>query len=429
MKRFVSLVLALGAAAACGDNLNPGGGDDDSDAVRPDAPNPDAMPVDAPIDARAATHSGTVTLLEAALLAPGGASFFGQGVQIGISFVPRSGPQPTIVMEQSPGQPFGCKLFEFTPAQLAAQLGTDEGPVNFTIAGGAAQIAVPSCTFTAGVGYTCPDLTTASTGGAIAPGVGPLAGTGVLTDTDNTFTAANSNGRYIRISGAATAANNGVFPIMAAGTAGGLPADTMIAYANPAAAVETLPGTASHVNIAGVGPIPMAPDPAFLRDDNTATVVHTMGGGNNVETFTQMTTGTVGDDFVLATGDNAKLTSIPTTGTAADLVISCDGASCAAGSAMGMLVNIISTDTAVPSPVSASNFFAFPPPTTKRKQIRCSMIGGVTSITVPAAYMAAMIDPSITRIQTTVIRPALLGLDPPSSTLVGHATVGFTTPP
>lgn len=426
MKRFVSLFCALAGAAACGDNLNPGGGDDDQDAVQVDAPNPDARPIDATDAPPAATHVGTITLLEAAVLAPGGGSFFGQGLQVGISFVPLAGPQPTIVMEQSPGQPTGCKLFEFTPEQLGAQIGTDEGPVDFTITGGTAQAAIPSCTFTAGVGYSCPDLTTASTGGVIAPvTTGPLAGlAGSITDTDNTFTDANSLGRYVRINGAATGANNGVFPILAVAAA------NTIVYGNPAAAVETLPGTASHVNIAGVGPIPSAADPGFLQDANGTMVAHTMGGGNNVEDFTQMTTN-VGDDFVLATGDNAKLTSIPTTGTAADLVISCVSGSCGSGSAMGMLVNIISTDTAVPTPVNAGNFFAFPAPTTKRKQIRCSMIGGVTSITVPAAYMAAMIDPSITRIQTTVMRPALLGIFPtsPSNTLVGHATVGFTTPP
>jgi hypothetical protein len=420
MKRFVSLFCALGAAAACGDNLSDHDDDQDHDAVQIDASPIDGMPTDAPTDAAVASHSGTVTVLEAQLLSPaGGGAFFGQGLQVGISFVDKTMlVAPT--MEQSPGQPTGCKLIEFTPAQLAAQLGEDEGPVQITITGGAAQASFPACNFTAGVGYNCPDLTTAGAGGIIAPGAGPLAGAGILTDTNTTFTAANSAGRYIRIAGAATASNNGVFPIVAVG--GALTAN-QVAYGNPGAAAETLPGAAQHVNIAGVGPIPDAPDPGFLLDDNAASVTHTMGGGNDVETFTQSTV-SVGDQFALDSATLASLIAIPTTGTAADLTVQCATGSCPNGSSMGMLVNIISTDSAP----QAGNPFDFPFPTTKRIQVRCAMIGGATSITIPAAYMDAFIGAGVTRIQATVIRTALLGLDPPSTTLVGHAVVGFTTP-
>lgn len=419
MKRFVLLVCALGAAAACGDNL-PGDDDHDHDAVQIDAPSIDAQPTDVGIDARVATHTGTVTVMEAKLLNPGtSGTFFGQGPQVGIAFVDRTLLVPPL-MEEAPGAPTGCKLWEFTPAQLAAQIGSDEGPVAITLTGGASQAAFPPCTFTATVGYTCPDTSTASTGGVIALGAGPLAGAAILTDTDNTFTVANSAGRYVRIAGATNAANNGVFPIVHVGTP---LAANQIAYGNPAAVVETLPAAALHVNIAGVGPIPGAPNPGFILDDNAISVVHTMGGGNHVESFT-VSNPSVADDFALTTAATQALNAIPTTGTAAALTIACDAGSCGSGSAMGMLVNIISTDTA-----PGASPFDFPAPTTKRKQVRCAAIGGVTSITIPAAYMAAFIDSDIERIQTTVIRSAILALDPPATVLGGHAIVGFTTPP
>jgi hypothetical protein len=312
-----------------------------------------------------------------------------------------------------PTSNLGCKAWEYTPAQAAAAAGgADEGSIGFTL-NGTNQPTVPSCTFTAGTGYACPELTTASTGGVIA--AGPQQGLASITDADNAFTASDSNGRYIKISGATNAANNGVFPIVTRASG-----QTLI-YANPAFVAETIPATGSHVNVYGVGPIPSAADPGFLSDDLTANVVLTAGGGNHFTTFTSTTgVGTIGDDFTLTTAELNKLNAIPKDGSA--FTVTCDAADCPTGSAAGTVLNIVTTDTAT----TGLSPFAMPAPTTKQVKIRCAVLGQ-TAITVPAAYSALIMGSGSTRIQASFIRGALLGGGPESvSVVAGHAIVGFT---
>lgn len=413
MKRLALFALATGSLVACGDD----GGGTTVDAQEVDTPDVDTPDIDAPPP----TYAGTISLLEVQVLNPGNTgALFGQGVQASVVFT-SSDMVPGPIMEEQPGQPFGCKAWEYTVAQTAAAVvGNDEGPVTFTQMGGAAQYRIPTCGFRAGVGYSCPHMNTAGTGGAIVANAAQ--GTATLTVTGTPFDAMNTTGNYVNIAGAAMAGNNGTFPIVA--TAGG----NTITYANIAAANEaTLPATSTHVNLAGVGPTPGAADPGFLRDDNTTSFAHTMGGGNHFADFTMTTgAGTVGDDFTLATAEAAKLNAVPRDGSA--FSIACDAAGCPMLSASGTILNIITTDGPVPS--DPRLFFVMPPPVTKRVVVRCAALQGTVAgqtITVPAAYMARIMSSGATRIQASYIRPQLMGSDP-ATAISGHALVGFTTP-
>lgn len=437
MKRFAFLAIPF-VFAACGDNKAVEQPIDappvDIDAQNIDAPPPiDAREIDAP---PAVTYSGTVSLLEAALLNPTGAptTYFGQGVQIGISFT-ASDQVPAPVMEEQPGSPLGCKVWVMDRTQaIASSVGVNEGPIQINSpAGTTANPPYPPCTFGA-TGYSCPELTTASSGGTIA-GVpaGPLMGFPSLTDLDVMYSMGNSANRWVSITGATNADNNGVFPILAVGGA------NTIVYANPRFVAEMIPATGSlHVNVAGVGPTPaaVAPDPGFLLDTASVDFVHTTtGGGNHIGAFTSTTTagGSVGDDFELAPASRTLMNALPRDGSA--FTIACDSASCAAGSGSGSLINIVTTN----GTPAAGNPFDMPLPNDqtanptgpvgRRVQIRCAALGA-TSITVPAAY-AAFLTPAMTnmatRIQSTFIRPTLMGGGVSNVTSIsGHAIVGFT---
>jgi hypothetical protein len=410
MKSFACLALVV--VAACGD-----------DGASPvDAANPDAA-VDAEIDAPPVTYSGTMTALEVAALAPAPApagTIFGQGVQIGISFVDSEhAVAPT--MEEQPGSPLGCKLFEYTPRQLQeTSVGLDEGPVKINVtraAQGAPQY--PDCTFTAGVGYTCPHMNTKSTGGVIAP-LPNMPNVATLTDPDVTYTANNTANRYVNITGATNPGNDGTFPIVQ------LAGANTIAYVNPAVVAETIPATGSHINLAGVGPTPSVPDEGFLFDDDGLSMMLTAGGGRHFADFTA-TTGaapaSIGDDFEMPDAERAKLRAIPNDGQA--FTISCADANTACGAASGSLLLLYTTD----APVANVSPFTLPPPVTKRVMVRCAAIGQ-TSVTVPAPYMAAIMGSGWTRIQATFMRPTLMGGGPASvNALSGHAIVGFTNRP
>lgn len=411
-KRLVCLALVTSnLGAACKDE---DAGATPTDALESDV---DADPTDArDIDAAPAIYAGSISLIEANVLNPGTAgTFFGQGPQLGISFA-SSADVPPPVLEEMSESALGCKAWQFTPPQAAAAAaGLDEGVVRVTVTGTSAT-PIPPCAHTTGVGYVCPHADTTSTGGVIA--VGATTGTATLTDADTTFTAANTSGRYVRIAGATNVANNGVFPIV------GFNAQTpnTLVYANARRVAETIPSTGSHVNLYGVGPIPNAADPGFLRNDSIVSVTLTAGGGNHLPTFTSATPSnqSFGDDFTLALSELNELNAIPRNGSA--FTITCDATSCPAGSAAGTVLQIVTTDT----PTTGLSPFAMPPPTSRQVKIRCGVLGR-SAITVPAEYSALIMGAGATRMQATFIRGALLSGGPPEvSVVAGHAIVGFT---
>ncbi|MBL8623891.1 MAG: hypothetical protein JNK64_21470 [Myxococcales bacterium] len=393
-----------------------------SDAAEPDAAEPDAAEPDAAIDAgpidtpandccTGPTYAGTLDVYEAKVLAAGG-GFVGQGIVARLSFT--SSEFPGAQMEEQPGSPAGCKVWRYTRAQAAiAMPGLDQGPLLIRSPAGGAPL-VPSCSFAPG-GYRCPELATESTGGAISAGVGPFTGAAVLTDADVAYAAANSDDRYVEISGATTPANDGRFAIV-----GRVGADA-IAYANPAFVAEALPPTARHVNLGGVGPIPGVADPGFLPDDASVDLVHTVGGLGGVPAFTAtLPSGTVGDSFSLAPSELARLTAIPRDG--AGFTIACAAADCPTSAAAVTQLELITTD----APTAGLPPSAMPPPVTQQIVLRCAVVGA-SAVTVPPAYAAWLVMAGATRIQATFLRasPMQTGLAQVSA-LIGHAIVGYS---
>ncbi len=390
------------------------------DAAEPDAAEPDAAEPDAtPIDSRVADcclsplYGGTLDVYEAKVLAPGGAGGFdGQGIVARLRFTSREFPDAQ--MEEQPGTPAGCKVWRYTLAQAAiAMPGLDQGPLLIRAPAGGAPL-VPSCSFAPG-GYRCPELATESTGGAISAGVGPFAGAAVLTDADVAYAAANSDDRYLEITGATTPANDGRFAIV-----GRVGADA-IAYANPGFVAEALPATARHVNLGGVGPIPGVPDPGFLADDASVDLVHTVGGLGGIPAFTAtLPTGSVGDSFALAPAELARLTAIPRDG--AGFTIACAAADCPTSAAAITQLELITTD----APTAGLPPSAMPPPVTQQIVLRCSVVGA-SAVTVPPAYAAWLATPGVTRIQATFLRASPMQTGQPDvSALIGHAIVGYS---
>jgi hypothetical protein len=411
----LSLTLAVVAGGGIAVIGACGGGDGNPDARRFDAPvtidgAPDAEPP--PVEL-----NGTLTLLESELLVgdgSGGAVAFGQGPAFRMAFVdPAAIGAP--VLEEQPGSPFGCKAFEYTPAQFVATLGEDVGPVDLTYTNGP---NVPTCIFTAGVGYACPALMTASAGDNAV--IGP-AGTNIWTFTDPDVTYnASAVGRYIRIDGATDAPNNGAFPIVAQ------PGPNTIVFASSSAVAAAIVGGTS-VTIAGVGPIPQVPDPGFIADD--ASVVIDLATIDQVKfpSFTG-TLADYGDDFDLDTEGRATMVNIPLTDPAVDIVVDCEP-NC--GGATSSVLNVQTSDGAI----AGLSPFTLPPPATKSVLVRCTsdLALGTGTVTIPAAYAQYITDSGATRIQATFVRGSLAsGSGVPSNRLTivgGHASVGFTTVP
>jgi hypothetical protein len=417
MQRFAGLAFLL--ATACGGRLDLPA---DVDAPAADGDGGLDAPSDALADAELdapppAPFSGRFSLVEALVATTGAPAPYGQGLEARIVFTDST--QVPAPFMQSEGGPLGCKAWQYTPAQaLAADVGVDEGATFLAFAGGSSPATppvFPACTYAAGVGYRCVDNATASSGGVIA--LGPAAGTATLTDADVTYTAANAAGRWLRLTGAASPANDGLFPILA------VTAAHTVSYANGGAVAEVLPGLATHVDLAGVGAIPAVVDPGFLADDVAVTVNHVAGGGNHVPAFTLMTEGPghAGDDFTLDVQGSSQLTHVPLDG--ADLTFACES-NCGTDSAAVTEVRLITTD----APLAGLARTAMPAPVTRRVEVRCTRAGTGT-VTVPAAYMARIASAGATRIEARVTRGALLTWpEPPVIGLVGHALVGFTDP-
>lgn len=411
---FAGILLSMVAGIA-------GCGEDNPTTIDARPIRPDAAVIDAPpIDAAGPVFGGTVSLLEVSVLNPGtSGSAAAQGPSFSAVFndVTLLG---TPVFDEIPGSTLGCKAWNLTAAQsLGSLLGTDQGAISITSTGTAPVI--PGCGYGATTGYVCPDTASASTGGIIGPSGMP--GLGTLTDTDNTFTDANALGRYVKITGAATASNNGAFPIVQRASA------TTVVFFNPGFAAETLPATAVHINIAAIGPIPSAADPGFIADDAGITIAHVAGGGNKIPAFS-VTSGAagVGNDFTLDVTELNKLNAIPFDGSA--LTITCSAAQCPAGSATANTIQITSTD-AVVSPASP---FSMPPPVTSSVRIQCGGLalsaGG--SITVPAAAMALLKNATgITRVRASFSRLDLMSnasVPASISVFAGHTIIGFSAP-
>jgi hypothetical protein len=413
--KVVGFVAIAALAAACGDDGKP-------DARIPQPPidaagpppadaapgTPDAGPDAAP----APSFTGSVSIQEVNV---NGIPQLGQGVQVSISFTDDlAAKAPSL--DTMPGSAEGCKVWEYDTAPFGDAI-LNEGTVTITTEDG--DPAIPPCVHT-GTSYAC--LGGAGAGGDIAV---VDAAMGLYSFTNAGITdAATQVGRYINISGAGTATNNGAFPIVSS------VASSTVVYVNPGAAAETLPAGATYALVAGVGPIPGAADPGFLEDNDVVTIALT--GGTNFEDFSGTIDfpaggGGAGDDFTLDTASQTTISSIPDDGS--EFTIGCDGAGGTCGTAIGSILTITTTDgsTAGLPP------YVMPAPATKRVSIRCAAIGA-TSITVEPEVSAYIMNSGATRIQAVFLRSNLTqgqntNLPVARYNLVaGHGTIGFTTP-
>lgn len=410
MHRYAGLAVIL---AACGGSADLPTDAPPGDGSRVDA-NLDGPSVDAPIDAAPLPpFSGTISVLEVDALAPGMAQTTGQGLRIRASFVNGMMLPLPVLEENTAGT--SCAAWEYSAAEAAhATIGMDEGALFFQFSGGAgAAPQVPSCNYRAQVGYGCLDQATADSGGTVALSTGDTA---TFTDLGTTFTSANSLGRYLRITGSANPANDGLFPILAVNSS------STIQYVNAARVAEVLPGTANHINVAGVGAIPFAADPGFLADNVALTINHVAGGAGHFPAFTLVTQppDQIGDDFMLDAGSMALITHIARDGQA--MMFTCQG-NCFPNNAQYSEIELVTTD----APVAGLPPLAMPPPVTKQVRIRCS--GPSTNpLVIPASLAAKLQTAGATRVQATFTRANVLEWpDPLVRAHVGHAIVAVTT--
>jgi hypothetical protein len=427
MKRFVLLACALGGAAACGDNIDPNGGTAIDaaaiDGATIDAPPPDIdAATDAAVDAAPIQFSGTVTIIEAQVLAPAPApanTIVAEGVQLGITFTD-SATAVAPILDTNPGTLFGCKVTELTTAQLQGALGVNEGSVQFTVNNGGAPAnpVYPACVFIPTQGYICPDATSSQAitvvNSVTVDQVNANASRITVNGGTATF-AADDVGRYIKFSGTGNPfldTSYVAFPIAQIMS----PTVVIVATGSPLLTIGAVAG--QMTTLGGVGPLPGLVDPGQLADGASATAVITPGGGNHFPATT-ITYGNVGDDFTMDDSNAGIMRNLPSDGSA--FTLTC--ATC--GTSIGTVLNITTTDGSVAGLPATT----MPPPATKRVNIRCAEVGTGT-ITVPANVSAHLA--GATRIQTNYVRgtfgapsPANAGL---AGVISGHAIVGFTTP-
>jgi hypothetical protein len=411
-RTVLAVLTACGALAAvgCGDDSS---GDVDAPPRIDAEPVPDGTPApDGAVDGAVETFSGTIAIAEVTVA---GVPALGQGLTIDIDFIGGGAVPP--VLEEMPASPLGCKVWEYTPAQ-AADPGLDEGAVALTVTDG--EPLLPDCTYVPARGYLCRGAN--GTGGEIVS-LDPTMGLWRYTSPQIT-NAGEQLGRYLVISGAATAANNGAFPIMSFTAA-----DTIV-FLNPTAAAEVLPATATFTALAGAGPIPTVGDPGFIDDTDELTVALTTGGEGDFESFTRAFTtaaGGIGDDYQLDDASRTGIRAIPVDGSAFSL--SCEGAGGTCNTAIGSVLTITTTD----APIAGLPAYVMPPPTTKQVRIRCATIGSGT-VDVSSAASAFLMTAGATRIQASFLRANLQtagnsGPVPANTNIVaGHAVAGYTDP-
>lgn len=438
MKRFVLLAFAIGGAAACGDN--PGDGDDDTvidataidgaaiDGAAIDGPDPDATP-DASADGPPPQFSGTITVLEAQVLASAGDpvnTVVAQGIQIGVTFTDPSMAVATI-FDSMPGSDEGCKVTELTPAMLptAANLGVNEGTLTFAFDNppvmrpqpGSEDRTLPACSFFAGAGYLCDDPTSSQPITAVdTVTLDGSESTTLMTVVGSATFVADDVGRYVKFASTGNPSLDSSiasFPIVALGPT----ENTAVLGGSVTATVSA----GSLTTLAGAGPFPGLADPGQLPNDARVVATLVAGGGNHFPDTT-LTWGNVGDDFAMDDANADRLRNVPTDGSA--FTLSCLTGSC--GTSIATLVSITTTD----APVTGLALTAMPPPVTKRVNIRCAFIGP-TSITIPTSVSAFLMTSGATRIQTSFIRGMLAASAPTNAglwgTVAGHALIGFTT--
>jgi hypothetical protein len=334
-----------------------------------------------------------------------GQAALGMGYEVQVDF--RRTPALPVYTDDLSNPAVGCRVWEYTAAEWTA-LATvpDEGAVNFTVSGG--SLSIPGCN----------QLTTAGRygcfGGFGTPdSVSCSAGSCTITQASGSFTSKHL-GRWLSLSAAPSAANDGLFPILS------VPGATTLVYANAAGVSEALGSPALYGIEAGRGPIPGVTEPGFLLDTDKLTVALVPGGLSEWTAFTAPSID-AGDHFALDPSSKA-LDQIAVDGAA--FRVGCDATGGNCGAAALNELTLVTSDGATAGLPSA----VLPPPAAKAVVIRCGAPGSATGVDVSAAASAHLASSGAKRIRGSYLRAGTA--DPASShpvhIRVGHAVVGYS---
>ena len=392
---FVSLFcapLVFASACSCGDD------DDTGDQ-------PDAEPDDTPDASSDETFLGTMAVVW--VFVPGLEDTVGQGPLLETLFEARSEFTPP-VYEDSPGSPFACKVYEYTPEQAAeAVTGHDQGTSQYTVEGAPEY---PPCTFNPGGGnegqsYRCIGVT--GTGVAIAE-----VDTGIfsVTDPDGDLSDAEI-GRSLVVAGAGEATNNGAFPILDS------PAANVVIIRNPAGVAE--PDSPATYETMQTGPAGLN---TILPEDAEVTMEFTAGGEGAVESFTE--TLTMPSEWTPDDATADLINNIPLDGSEFDLGCGGPGGDCGQAGATALLLRTSDGEVTAATP-----FFLLPPVETKQVFMFCLFLSG--TVTVSAEASAYIMNSGATKIRAGVARANNAAINQDRATitaLAARATAGFTFP-
>jgi hypothetical protein len=306
---------------------------------------------------------------------------------------------------QENGSQFGCKVFELTPEQFLSP-GIDIGTVNYTVHGG--DWVTPPCVIVPDVGWACPGAM--GTGGDIAV-VDAEMGIYSLTDPSAGFTGDDEVGRYLSISGASVAGNNGFFFVV-----GSTDPDNILFF-NPGPGGVENNTDGGYATIGGFGPAGRddpIPDDALLEVSLEA---NEDSGLADFHTFVPF-----GTSFTLDDSSQETISDIPMDGSGFEIGCHGEGGEC--GPAFADVLIIDTSD----GPLDDLPPFLLPTPAEKSVKVFCLSLVGTK---VPAEASAFLADSGATRIRTVSAR--IFPTDVFSGTgkatvLAGHAQAGFTDP-
>jgi hypothetical protein len=322
----------------------------------------------------------------------------GHGLTVIAAFTPSHAPD----FDEQPGTPYGCKASFYDLTKEPPPAETDQGRLHIAgLNGGDLR-----CAFQPGRGYVCP---TARGQGAVT--VAP-AGNGARYALEDVQLSAANVGRYLQISGAASAENDGAFAILE--SVGGA-----IVVANPRAREETF--DAEYAIVAGAGPTPG--DRYEPYSEPAAVSVRLEPGERSAfEAFDVSIT--PGESFELDAESEQRIDHIEPD--AESLTLGCD----ACGPATASVLRLNTTD----ADVSGLGPTAMPPAQRSSVEITCA-VPDSESIRVPPAALAYLRESHarapITRIRTAFMREGLAQAGPAGArvnVLVGHGVLGFSAP-
>lgn len=402
----IGLVICALGAVGCGDDDGDGDNGGTADAAPDDF---DATP--------ATTHFGQSLAIQLEILEEG---FEGnQGIVLDTTFEAKADMKAP-VLEEMPGSPFACKVYEYTAEDFfpgttqietrSVDWATSQGTMQVSISGEDAP-AFPPCNFIPGVGYMCPSAM--GTGGDIGVADADNAAF-ALNDAAVTF-GADELGRFVLIQGSGVAAMNGLWPIVMT------PTDNTIVFVNPQcggdpAACEEMDTAATYTVLAGMpgGRTPRVPNDAMVTWDFTG------GGDGNVGDFSRSSD--IADDFTLTTESEALMNAIPLNGDA--FSIGCDGEGGTCNNAMASLLLLVTTDAALPPGPEV----LMPLPETKSVLISCLFLSGTANVS--EAVSAHLESSGATRVRALFGRANPVQFqsgDTDLQLIAGNAQAAFTT--